>query len=536
MAFNLSLGRRAPKTWTPPLSPKNMPSLFGPSARNINKEYVIAPADRVPVRQKVGYGLGTFIDMWGHWLYPNIALQVFVFHMGIAPTLVGIALFLNRAIDAFSDPLFGWLSDNARSRIGRRRPFMYAGSVLAGIGLPFLVAVTTGWGDTFGISNYLWFMLISSALYLPMVSCFNMPYQSLGNELTPDYHERTSLFSYKNVIQKLPEAGLFFSGLFFTRNAWVGATPENALSRLKSLFTTVDAWKDAPDGIQPNILLGSQVFLTIAGAIIIVAGLSCTALVRERYYNTLIAANSERTPFLETIGRTFSCRPFRIQLVIQVAYQMGLSMVNALGATLTVFYVSAGNQSEGNTYNFKMGLAYMVVGLLGVPVFAAVSRRMGKRQSMMYVFLTGIAVFASTWWLYTPHVKWLQILASGLISFCSAGFWMMIASIGADVIDYDELQTGKRREGAFASCGSWVMKVGMALGALVSTSVLDWVGFDKSLGANQPPGTMLTIRLLLAAVPIVGLIVGLAALSKFPITQAKAMDIRAQLEARRGKV
>ncbi len=513
-----------------------MPSLFGSSARNINKDYVIAAADRVPARQKIGYGLGTFIDMWGHWLYPNIALQVFVFHMGVAPTLVGIALFLNRAIDAFSDPFFGWLSDNTRTRIGRRRPFMYAGAVLAGIGLPFLLAVTMGWGDTFGVSNYFWFMLLSSAIYLPMVSCFNMPYQSLGNEMTPDYHERTSLFSYKNIIQKLPEAGLFFAGLFFTRSAWIGATPENALSRLKSLFTSFDAWKDAPGGVQPNILLGSQMFLIICGAIVVVMGLSCAALVRERYYNKLIATNTEKIPFFETIRKTFACRPFRIQLVIQVAYQMGLSVVNALGVTLTVFYVSAGNQSEGNTYNFKMGLAYMFVGLLGVPVFAAISRRLGKRHSMVCVFVMGIAVFVSTWWLYTPHVKWLQILASGLISFCSAGFWMMIASIGADVIDYDELQTGKRREGAFASCGSWVMKVGMALGALVSTSVLDWVGFDKNLGGNQTPGTMLLIRILLAAVPITGLLVGLFALAKFPLTQAKAMEIRTRLEARRGKV
>ncbi|MBP8257625.1 MAG: MFS transporter [Opitutaceae bacterium] len=513
-----------------------MPSLLGSSARNVNKHYTIAPDDRVPGRQKVAYGLGTFIDMWGHWLYPNIALQVFVFHMGIAPTLVGIALFLNRAFDAFSDPLFGWLSDNARTRIGRRRPFMYVGSVLAGIGLPFLVAVAAGWGNTFGVSNYFWFMLISSAVYLPMVSCFNMPYQSLGNEMTPDYHERTSLFSYKNAIQKLPEAGLFFAGLFFTRSAWIDATPDNALSRLKSLFTSLDAWKDAPDGVQPNILLGSQVFLAIGGVIIIMAGLVCTAIVRERYYDRLIATNTEKLPFLETIGKTFACHPFRIQLVIQVAYQMGLSMVNALGATLTVFYVSAGNQSEGNTYNFKMGLAYMIVGLLGVPVFASISRKLGKRQGMVCVFVTGILVFASTWWLYTPQVKWLQILASGLISFCSAGFWMLIASIGADVIDYDELQTGKRREGAFASCGSWIMKVGMALGALISTSVLDWVGFDKNLGGNQSPGTMLTIRILLAAVPIAGLLAGLFALARFPLTQAKVMDIRTQLEARRGKV
>lgn len=505
------------------------------SAREINRDYVIASGDRVPFRQKTGYGLGTFIDMWGHWLYPNIALQVFVYYLGVAPVLVGVALFLNRLVDACSDPLFGWLSDNTRTRIGRRRPYMYVGAVLAGVGLPFLLAVTMGWGSTLGVSNYFWFMLVSSAIYLPLVSCFNMPFQSLGNEMTPDYHERTSLFSYKNIIQKIPEFGLFFGGLFFTRSAWIGATPENAIDRLGQLFTSASAWKTAPDGVQPNVLLGSQVFLVLCGMIMIIAGLACASLVRERYYKKLIATKTDRVPFWQNLKQTFACGPFRIQLVIQVAYQLGLSMVNALGLTLTIYYVSSGNQSEGNNYNFWMGLAYMMVGLLGVPVFAVISRYWGKRHSMICVFALGIAVFVATWWLYTPNLKWLQILASGLISFCSAGFWTIIASIGADVIDYDELQSGRRREGAFASCASWVMKMGMALGALVSTSVLSWVGFDKNLGAHQAPGTMFAIRLLLAGIPIIGLIVGLFALARFPLTQSKTMEIRAQLEARRGK-
>ena len=135
------------------------------------------PEDRVPVSQKIGYGLGTFIDMWGHWLYPNIAFMVFGMYLGVSSWLIGVAVILNRVIDAVSDPLFGWLSDNTRSRWGRRRPFMFVGAILAGIGLPMLVAVPNGWGAThlFGleISNYFWYMLISSALYLPIVGCFN---------------------------------------------------------------------------------------------------------------------------------------------------------------------------------------------------------------------------------------------------------------------------------------------------------------------------------------------------------------------------
>ena len=160
-------------------------------------------ADKVPVKQKLAYGLGTFHDMWGHWLYPSIAYPVFNIYLGLSPGLVGLALMLQRLFDAASDPFFGWISDNTRSRWGRRRPYLLVGGILAGIGLPFLFAVSKGWGtahfhlwirDTH-ISYYFWFMLASLAIYIPMMSSFNMPFQSLGAELTPDYHERTRVMS-----------------------------------------------------------------------------------------------------------------------------------------------------------------------------------------------------------------------------------------------------------------------------------------------------------------------------------------------------
>ena len=179
----------------------------------------------MPVGQKLAYGLGTFHDMWGHWLYPNLGFQVFNIFLGVAPWLIGLALFVNRLFDAVSDPLFGWLSDNTRSRWGRRRPFILIGGIVAGIALPFMLAVTPGWGSVrlFGadISNYFWFMLGSSAIYLPIMSCINMPWNSLGQEMTPDYNERTSVWSFRNAVQKVPELGLFFAAQFMTMAIWV---------------------------------------------------------------------------------------------------------------------------------------------------------------------------------------------------------------------------------------------------------------------------------------------------------------------------
>ena len=285
------------------------PTKSAPSADKTAKE------DLVPISQKVGYGLGTYFDMWGHWLYPTIAFQIFGLYLGVSPYLIGWAVILNRVFDAVSDPVFGWLSDNTRSRWGRRRPFMLVGAILAGGCLPLLLAVVPGWSSW----TYFWFMLISSAIYLPMVSCFNMPYQSLANELTPDYHERTNVFAVKNALQKLPELGLFFFGAFFSKVVWVGADSSNFWERIKLLFTTTEAWANAPDGAKPNMLLGAQVYLVLCGIVMIVCGLLCVYLVRERYYDKLVANRTDKISIKDTIWQTLKCRPFLIQKIISFA-------------------------------------------------------------------------------------------------------------------------------------------------------------------------------------------------------------------------
>ena len=490
-----------------------------------------ATEDRVPLSQKLGYGLATFFDMWGHWLYPTIAFQIFGLYLGVSPFLIGWAVILNRVFDAVSDPVFGWLSDNTRSRWGRRRPFMFVGCIVAGLGLPMLVAVSPGWSGY----AYFWFMLLSSAIYLPLVSCFNMPYQSLANELTPDYHERTSVFAIKNAFQKIPELGLFFFGRFFSMAVWVGADTGNVGQSLHKLFTTTDAWHSAADGAKPNLLLGAQVYLGLCGLIMLVCGMVCVALVRERYYDRVVAGKQGKISIKETLWQTLQCKPFLIQKVMDMGYNMGLSMVGTLGLADTIYYVCAGNKSVGNLWNFYMGVMGMVMGFIGIPVFAMIARKVGKRQAMKCVLGTAMAVFVASWWLYNPNIVWLQIFAAGSIAFTSAGYWMISGSIGADVMDYDELEGGRRREGSFVACGSWINKVAMAGGAGVSFFLLGWIGFDGSVD-QQSPHAIFMIRFLFAAIPIVGLAFSLFALQHFPLTQGKMAEIRQKLEARRGKV
>ena len=469
-------------------------------------EFAIPKRDRVPLKQKAGWGLGSLIDMWGHYLYPSLVYQVFNIYLGMSPGLIGTVQGIKIFIDAVSDALFGWVSDNTRSRFGRRRPYILVGGVLAGVGLPLLFAVGRGWSD----SEYFVFMLVSVALYVPVMSCFNMPWSSLGSEMTPDYHERTSVMATRNAIQKGPELAMFFA----------------------AQFTTLAAFHDASG--KPDILRGAQVYCILLGGLMVLAAILIFVLVHERYYDKVVT-QQQRVPFTDTLYRTLQCRPFRGVLGMMLAYGVGTSMVAALGYYATVYYVCKGNVTLGAQWNTAMGLAGMGFGFAGIPFFAALARRFGKRAALSIVLALAICAFIGDWWFYDPEHPALQLLACGFVAFTGAGFWTLYGSVIADVVDADELETGKRREGSFAACQSWISKAGIALGALASGWILQSTGFDSKLPV-QSEHAIFMIRILLSVIPIAGLAIALISILRFPLTERRMLEIRTTLEARRGKV
>jgi len=411
--------------------------------------------------------------------------------------------------------------------------------------------------------QYFWFMVASMALLVPIMSCFYMPFQSLGFELTPDYHERTAVGAVRRAIQKAPEVAMFAAAAFTTAGVWVGAAWGDVPARLTALggqtlrwfydvaaglltldfprlgvlMQTLFGWRQGTAGAKPDILLGAQVYTLILGVIMVVAGIAMFLLTRERYYEKLVVARHQgKISIKATLGQSLTCRPFRANLSMALAYGIGTSMVGTLGYYATVYYVCHGDVAAGGTWNFWMGLSGMVLGLAGIPVYSSVARWIGKKPAMVVVQSCAIAGFIATWWLYNPAIQWLQVISCGVTAFTGSGFWMLYDSMMADVIDYDELECGKRREGAFAACSSWIMKLGVALGSWGSGEILARTGFNSALGGNQTGHAIFMIRFLLAAIPVIGLVVALVLLTRFPLTQEKMAEIRVQLEARRGRV
>ncbi|MGP8201300.1 MAG: MFS transporter [Limisphaerales bacterium] len=470
--------------------------------------------DRVPILTKMAYGLGTALDMWGLWLYPSVAFAVFSIYLGVSPWLVGLAMTLIRFYDAFSDPFVGWISDNVRTKYGRRRPFILFAGVLCGLGLPILFMVSPTWSDkTFlGLSAVFWYMIVSSMIYIPLFSLFTVPFNSLANELTPDYEERTSIMTYRSAMQKVFEVGNFYA-LRFTNLAW---------------FLVPGTGKQ-------NVLRGMQVYTCILGVIMAVFAIIIFLRVKERYYEKIVVKMQEHISLKSAFYETLTCRPFLFMLLVGASFNLGTSMLGTLGYYATVFYVCAGNTALGNDWNFWMGLSFMLGGLIGAPVLNRVAYYFGKRNALIVTALIGICAYTASWFLYNPHIQWLQTIASGSMGLTASGLWMLYGSICADVIDYDELNTGKRREGSFTSCGTYILKLGNSLGGALSGAILSCIGGNAALQRGAPE-TIFWVRILLACIPIAGMILVILFILQVPLTKKICEEIRRKLEARRGQV
>jgi len=491
-----------------------------------------AAEDRVPFVQKFAYSLGSCHDVWGHWLYPNLAQTVFVIYLGVSPVLVGLALMLNRFFDAISDPIFGRISDNTRTRYGRRRPFILIGGILAGAGMPMLFLVRNGWSD----QAYFWFILVSSAIFIPVMSSFNMAYQSLGAEMTPDYHERTRVYSFRFAFQKIPEFMINAAPWFTTLAIWVGASHKDMLSRLGRLLTTSEAWQNADAAQKPNVILGAQVCFGLLGLIMIATAIVSFLLLRERYYGKVVERKQAKISLKEALVETLKCRPFRLLLSMILAFAAGQSMVGGLAYYTTLYHVSGGDIARGNSLWAIAGITSSVMAVVGLFVCGAISKKFGKRHTITGALLFSVAMYMATWWLFSPRFPWLTPIIWGLVGGAGAtGIWMLFSSMQADVLDYDELESGKRREGAFGACSSWLIKAGLALGTGGTNMLLPLTGFDAKLTA-QTHHTVFAIRLLLMAVPVIGLLFAAAFITRYPLTHERMLEIREQLEARRGKV
>ena len=124
-------------------------------------KYLTRPEDRISIKRKIAVGAGGFPIQNGGLIVQYMAQPIFQIFLGLNPALFGLAMTIPRIWDAFTDPIMGRISDRFKSKWGRRRPFVFFGSLLMALSFSFIWMVPQGLSET---SIFLWWV-ISSILF-----------------------------------------------------------------------------------------------------------------------------------------------------------------------------------------------------------------------------------------------------------------------------------------------------------------------------------------------------------------------------------
>jgi GPH family glycoside/pentoside/hexuronide:cation symporter len=479
--------------------------------------YRTAPEDRIPFHLKLVYGLGAFVN---NLLAAAAGGMVIVLNLGLGmnPALVGLLGALPRLTDAITDPLMGYISDNTRSRWGRRRPYIFVGAIAVGILFALLWQLPPGKTESF----YFWYFLIGSLLFYLAYTVFATPWVALGYELTPDYHERTRLMGVQNFVGQVPYMiAPYFLAIMYNEN-WFDDSVEGAAGLAVIIAICVMVI-----GVLPAIFLRER-FKAVAAA---EAGEKQAA--RESAGNPIVR---NLVSFLKGFLITLRFKPFLKLCAATFLVFNGFILIASFQSYVIIYYVFGGDTDAGAAFVGHSGLVGALSTLFVIVFVTWLGTKIGKRGA--FFVSTGVSMvgYALKWFCYTPDNPWLVLLPAPLMAFGLGGLFTLMPSMIADVVDVDELETHERREGMYGSIFWWVVKLGMAAAIAGGGFLLNATGFDVALEGNQSERAITLMRLFDAFVPCAASGIAIWAIATFSITEERAHEVRQELEARRGKV
>lgn len=455
----------------------------------------------MPLAQKFAVGVGGFPFFTGGMAVQYLAQPIYQIVLGLNPMLFGLAMTIPRVVDAFTDPIMGAISDNFRSRWGRRRPFVFAGAVLSGLTFASIWFVPRDASNAvlFG------FLLTTTLLFFGAFTIFGVPLTSLSYEMTPDYHERTRVMAYWS---------------FFV-------TTGNFAINWYAPATHWDVFGDPVTGARwVGLFIG----------VVILAGLGVIPALfsRERFYSA--ARSQAKISFLTAVRQAASSQPMLMLICLLLALNFCGTIAGSLAQYIVIFHVCDGDIKEGLFLNSLNGTGFAIVGFVFIPVIARLSRRFGKRNAMFAVLGLAAVGGAAKWFIFTPSVPYLLLLDAVLNGPVWVALGVLVPSMMADLCDYDELRHGQRREGIISAVFTWITKVGLSFTFAFSGLALTLSGFDEKLGVNQPEGTVSMMRALFTLSSVLAPLLGILSLKFYPISEQRAGEIRQALEARRGRI
>ena len=475
------------------------------SAKNIDIQ------DKVPLGQKASFGAGHLVLN----LLPG-ALGVFMFFLltafGMSPFLAGLLGGLPRIFDALTDPIMGFITDNTKSRWGRRRPYIFIGAILSGLFFILLWQMDENNSQTYNF----WYFLIMSMVFLVGNTMFATPLIGLGYEMTTDYNERTRLMAFSQTVGQV---------------AWM------IVPWFWVLIANPDLFADQATGVrQLSVVVGG-----ICIALGLLPAIFCEGLDDSKMENrkeiTFKTALSNLKELFHSIILVSKNKPFMKLCAATFLVFNGFQLVASFSYFIIVFYMFNGDYgAAGNWPAWFSTITAVATAFLVIPIVSKIADIFGKRRAFIISTALSIVGYLLKWWGFSPENPWLMFMPIPFMAFGLGGLFTLMMSMTADVCDLDELENGMpRREGTFGAIYWWMVKLGQAIALVLGGLVLELVGFDQN-AATQTVETMTRLRIADILIPAATAGLAIWVMVSYNLTEERAKKIQNELVARRGKM
>lgn len=465
-----------------------------------------ATTTQVPFGQKVAFGLG----MLANQMFPavlGIFMVVLVKDLGFPGWMWGTIYLFPRIFDAFTDPIMGFISDNTKSRWGRRRQYVFIGAIVMGLAFVVMWQLYRANGLEY---NFIYFMLWSFIFYFGL-TIFSVPYVAMGYEMSNDFHERTSIMGVAQWIGQW---------------AWVIAPWFWVIMYDNTLFESAD--------------VATRTLAVYVGIIF-----ALCAMVPAVFIKSKSTLNENYSPLsLSTIGgslkkilsgfkEAFKLKPFKQLCIATFLVFNAFNTVAAFSFFIIVYHLFNGDAGAAGVWPTLFGcLGALGTTFLVIPIVTRLSKRIGKRNAFIASQGVSIIGYILLWFLFIPGKPYMFIFALPLFSFGIGSLFVLMMSMTADVIDMDELNTGLRREGTFGAIYWWMVKFGFAIAGGLSGVIMTLVGFDS--GADvQPEGAITGLRAFFSGLPITGTLIAMYVMRNYNVDEQRANEVRAELNRRK---
>ena len=405
--------------------------------------------------------------------------------LGLPLAVVGAAIAASRLLDVVTDPLIGSMSDRLETRWGRRKPWMVVGTPL------FLVAVWQVFvpGESASTSHLL---LWTALLYLGF-TMIDLPHKAWGAELSTDYDERSRVTSWREALSTAGQVGL----LAFVLVLGVRGVDGSA-EQLRAI-----AWL---------ILLGLPVLVAIA-------------VISVPEGRPEVFAN-ERRSFLAGLRLVARNPAFGRMIGCVLLFVSGIAIQGTLHRL-----VLADVMGDESSFPLMILLENLAT-LVAVPLWLWLSLRIGKHRALMVAALW-LAALSLPLALLREGDTDLLIAAIVVRGSSFASILFLANSIAADVIDVDTLASGEQRSGLYFAAWGMTIKLSLALGVLLGTTLPAAFGYDPAATVTAPD-VQARLMLVYSLVPAAMMAAGALFLYRFPITRERHDEVRAAIEARSG--